>query len=119
MGTPEARGSRRTPLIKSPADINAQVVAYVDRMGNPVFSVERRESMLMPMQCTSCRLIFDAGKVEVTARYSDCSVWKCPGCGRTHDDRPSWSGGAGVRTGCIDLDARDRANAEQRERAGR
>jgi hypothetical protein len=43
--------------------------------------------MFYPVRCTHCRKIYDAGKVEVTARYTDCSMWKAPCCGRTVDDR--------------------------------
>lgn len=39
------------------------------------------------VQCTHCRGTYDVGHVEVVARYSDCSVFKAPCCGRTVDDR--------------------------------
>jgi hypothetical protein len=45
------------------------------------------EGMFQPVRCTHCRGIYDLGKVEVTARYTDCSMWKAPCCGRTVDDR--------------------------------
>jgi hypothetical protein len=46
------------------------------------------DSMRFPAQCTKCTRIYDLGNVTVIARYTDCSVWKCPGCGITVDDRP-------------------------------
>ncbi|MDN4174707.1 hypothetical protein QWY28_17230 [Nocardioides sp. SOB77] len=49
--------------------------------------------MFHPGRCRWCGSIYDGGKVEVTGRYSDCSVWKAPCCGNTADDRPqSWGG---------------------------
>ncbi len=42
--------------------------------------------MFSPVRCT-CGRIYDLGKVEVTARYTDCSMWKAPCCGRPADDR--------------------------------
>lgn len=42
--------------------------------------------MFEPVRCT-CGRVYDIGKVEVAARYADCSVWKAPCCGRTADDR--------------------------------
>lgn len=44
--------------------------------------------MSFPARCTRCARVYDMGKVTVVARYTDCSVWKCPGCGITVDDRP-------------------------------
>lgn len=48
--------------------------------------------MFSPVRCV-CGRIYDMGKVEVTARYADCSMWKAPCCGRTADDRygTGWS----------------------------
>lgn len=43
--------------------------------------------MFMPVRCTWCSGVYDAGKVEVIARYTDCSMWKAPCCGTTVDDR--------------------------------
>ena len=45
------------------------------------------QGMTSPVRCRYCRRIYDLGKVEVTARYTDCSVWKAPCCGVTVDDR--------------------------------
>jgi hypothetical protein len=64
-------------------------VIYED-MGHllPLDAVRRGiiADMSMPVQCT-CSKIYDLGKVEVTARYADCSMWKAPCCGRPADDR--------------------------------
>lgn len=47
--------------------------------------------MFYPVRCAHCRQIYDAGKVKVTARYSDCSCWTSPCCGLQVDDRgPGW-----------------------------
>lgn len=46
------------------------------------------EGMSYPVRCTKCSHVYDLGKVEVIGRYLDCSVWKCPGCRCTVDDRP-------------------------------
>lgn len=49
--------------------------------------------MTYPGRCRWCGSIYDGATVTVTARYSDCSVWKAPCCGATADDRPlSWGG---------------------------
>jgi hypothetical protein len=44
--------------------------------------------MTSPVRCTRCDHVYDLGKVTVIGRYADCSVWKCPGCKITVDDRP-------------------------------
>ncbi len=47
------------------------------------------EEMLSPVECQHCRTVYDLGHVQVTARYTDCSVWTSPCCGvRGIDDRP-------------------------------
>lgn len=44
--------------------------------------------MFQPVRCLRCHTgVYDLGKVEVTARYVDCSMWKTPCCGVTVDDR--------------------------------
>jgi hypothetical protein len=43
--------------------------------------------MHQPVRCTWCGGVYDLGKVKVTARYADCSMWKAPCCGNTVDDR--------------------------------
>lgn len=52
------------------------------------------EGMLYPVLHSTCNKVHDAGgKVEVVARYADCTIWKCPSCGGQCDDRPiSWGG---------------------------
>lgn len=50
--------------------------------------------MFYPVRCLRCRHVHDGGKVEVIARYADCSVWECPGCGSQIDDRPKGWGGS-------------------------
>lgn len=47
--------------------------------------------MMFPARCLHCSTVYDLGKVEVTARYTDCSMWRCPGCKILVDDRkPPW-----------------------------
>jgi hypothetical protein len=46
------------------------------------------EGMTTPVQCTKCGRVYDLQGVKVVARYADCTVWECPGCGITVDDRP-------------------------------
>ena len=40
-----------------------------------------------PVRCAHCTKVYDLAAVTVTARYMDCSMWKCPGCQLTVDDR--------------------------------
>lgn len=47
----------------------------------------RIADMSSPVRCAHCRGVYDLGRVEVTARYADCSMWKAPCCGATVDDR--------------------------------
>jgi hypothetical protein len=59
-------------------------------VGDEAMSVDLRIKvalMLFPVRCTHCHEVYDAGKVTVTARYADCSVWRSPCCKRTVDDR--------------------------------
>lgn len=49
---------------------------------------EQIAGMVKPVRCNRCnRGVYDIGKVTVTARYADCSVWRAPCCGATVDDR--------------------------------
>lgn len=50
------------------------------------------DNMMFPVRCI-CGQVYDTAAVTVTARYSDCSVWKAPCCGRVADDRfeTGWS----------------------------
>lgn len=50
-------------------------------------------------RCNTSGQLFNWWSVEVTARYLDCSVFKCPACQGRHDDRPSWHGGPDDRMG--------------------
>lgn len=68
-----------------------------DHRGVPVYLDTDISEMLEPVQCKFCSHIHDAVKVEVTGRYSDCSMWKCPKCKRTLDDRPIDWGGSAIR----------------------
>lgn len=45
------------------------------------------DQMTSPVRCAFCHRTYDLGTVEVTARYTDCSVWVTPCCKRTADDR--------------------------------
>ena len=45
------------------------------------------EGMFSPVKCAFCSGVYDLGKVEVTGRYVDCSVWRTPCCKNTADDR--------------------------------
>ena len=48
------------------------------------------EGMTSPVRCR-CGHVYDLGKVEVTARYADCSMWRTPCCKVLADDRkPPW-----------------------------
>ncbi len=63
----------------------------LDRYGR---LVERADvtDMFSPVRCV-CGTVYDLGKVEVTARYTDCSMWRSPCCNRRADDRyeTGWS----------------------------
>ena len=51
--------------------------------------------MTYPVRCKWCQCVHDGAKVTVVQRYTDCSTWRCPGCGVLIDDRPlSWGGSA-------------------------
>jgi hypothetical protein len=43
--------------------------------------------MMSPVRCRRCGKVYDLKAVEVVARYTDCSVWQCPGCNVQVDDR--------------------------------
>jgi hypothetical protein len=68
--------------------------------------------MSSPVRCT-CGQVYDLGKVTVTARYTDCSMWKAPCCGRTADDR----GETGWKT-TKDYHPIDKADPHPRDRYG-
>jgi hypothetical protein len=58
-----------------------------ERWGQPVLQ-ELIRDMRYPVRCMRCQGVYDVATVEVTARYSDCSVWVSPCCKQTVDDRP-------------------------------
>jgi len=43
--------------------------------------------MFSPVRCAHCNGVYDLGKAEVTARYTDCSMWRSPCCNVLVDDR--------------------------------
>lgn len=44
--------------------------------------------MRIPVRCTHCRGgVYDLAAVNVTARYTDCSMWRSPCCDLLVDDR--------------------------------
>lgn len=58
-----------------------------ERMRFDFIDPKELEGMFSAVRCTHCGGVYDLGKVEVTGRYTDCSIWKAPCCGRTVDDR--------------------------------
>lgn len=72
--------------------------AYVDQYGHaPQVGPDGTpvEEMFMPVRC-GCGQVYDAGSVEVTQRYLDCSMWITPCCRRLTDSRPQgWGSGPG------------------------
>ena len=58
----------------------------IDMYGHE-YPVPHVKGMFSPVRCTFCGGVYDLGTVTVTARYSDCSVWKSPCCNTTVDDR--------------------------------
>lgn len=58
-----------------------------DHLGRPFGRPVDTSGMMVPARCTHCREVYDVTKVEVTARYTDCSMWTAPCCG-AHGGRP-------------------------------
>lgn len=58
---------------------------------------EPEPKMRYPMQCRRCGNVHDGATVTIVQRYTDCSVWRCPGCGTLIDDRPAAWGGSAER----------------------
>lgn len=77
----------------------------MDMWGIPSSPIDVAE-MVSPYKCARCDNVHDAGAVEVVGRYSDCSLWKCPGCGATIDDRPIGWGGSAIPLGLDGLPKR-------------
>lgn len=61
------------------------------------------EGMMFPARCCHCERIYDLSKVTVVQRYTDCSVWLCPGCKLQVDDRGA--NGWGGRRDYVELDS--------------
>jgi len=66
---------------------------FIDQYGVPREVADVFE-MSYPVECKWCNEIHDAAKVTITQRYLDCSMWKCPNCKVTIDDRPEPLGSA-------------------------
>jgi hypothetical protein len=62
---------------------------WTRRLAGPKSVTEARQvaDMHQPVRCTHCGGVYDLGTVTVTARYTDCSMWKSPCCDLTVDDR--------------------------------
>jgi hypothetical protein len=45
------------------------------------------KTMISPVVCSYCGKEYDLGAVTVTARFSDCSCFTTPCCGKNVDDR--------------------------------
>ena len=66
------------------------------------FKPEDRDRLIdsgMLAICGDTRREFSVGPVEVVQRYLDCSVFICPECGHTHDDRTQWGSDPDARMG--------------------
>lgn len=78
------------------------ILSYRDMMRLDGTTADEILKMSYPVECTVCHSIYDAGKVTVIQRYSDCSTWKTPCCKMLADDRPYTAG-----PGIIKIDKRD------------
>ena len=47
---------------------------------------EKYQKMLMPVRCNRCQSIYDLVGTGITDRYSDCTVWITPRCGKKVND---------------------------------
>ena len=63
-------------MTKWTMDMNGRLVVTADTTG-----------MTSPVSCTHCGGVYDLGTVTVTARYTDCSMWRSPCCDLVVDDR--------------------------------
>lgn len=69
--------------------------AEMDKYGRLVYYPDDVNEMSAPYRCMRCHKVHDAGHAEVVGQYADCTMWKCPNCGATIDDRPiGWGGSA-------------------------
>jgi len=48
---------------------------------------EKLARMLVPVVCSHCGAVYDLCSTHPTARYSDCTCYITPCCGRHADDR--------------------------------
>ena len=53
----------------------------------------------MLARCNTTRREFSVGPVETIQRYADCTVFRCPECGGSHDDRMQWGSDVDARMG--------------------
>jgi hypothetical protein len=85
----EARGRAAVAAVRAGGRRRVLGVRRDRRRGAPFpeNSGAKGDLMNSMVRCTHCRGTYDLGHVEVTARYTDCSVWKAPCCGRVVDDR--------------------------------
>jgi len=61
-----------------------------DIMGDPCECVDTK-GMLVPVRCNRCGAVYDLTEAKVVHRYSDCTIFVTPCCGRQVDDR-TWVG---------------------------
>lgn len=72
-------------------------IVSVDKYGLIIEYPSDVLEMTSPYRCLRCDKVHDVANVEVVGRYSDCTMWKCPNCGKTIDDRPIGWGGSAVK----------------------
>jgi len=78
-------------------------VGGLDQFWSPPADVS---GMTYPVRCCHCSRVYDLGSVHVVQRYTDCSVWQCPGCKLQVDDR--CDSGWGGRVDYVHLDEHGR-----------
>lgn len=65
-------------------------MTYFNILSEPILTeadLLAMDDMFIAVRCTHCQGIYDLGKVEVTGRYVDCSMWRSPCCNKLVDDR--------------------------------
>jgi uncharacterized Zn finger protein len=67
----------------------------------------------MLARCDTTGGEFSVGPVEVIQRYTDCSVFRCPECGGSHDDRMAWSGPREKRMGYTVITGASETNSDE------
>lgn len=70
---------------KTRKELRAMYPDYLYWEGDPGADVS---GMRHPVRCTKCGRVYDLGSITEYGRYADCTVWRCPGCHCTVDDRP-------------------------------